>query len=612
MPNMATSADRYGKELIDDQGSSMDDDDDDDDSSYQYVSTDDDSDVNDINDAGDASTHSDANEADDASTRSNDQQPMYDANDDNDDNTTNQSVPSVVNQRSGDLTGTHDNSDQSVIQDNDDSDNGTNHDAVSLTDADDDYASHGNDNQGIAGVDLEATGVRELPDKASVIDMDDDLNTDIDRQYRPRNHNINLRPRKMRNYDHRLGHTMATSHDPLGMLFLTKQMSLRKGLWQFGADGAKAVIKELQQLHYREVIEPVKTSDMTGEQRRRALNYLMYLKQKRCSRIKARGCADGRKQQIYKTKDETRSPTVYTESVFLTSVIDAMEGRKVVTVDIPGAFMHSDMDEIIHMRLDGPMAELLVKVDKDKYQPFLKTINRKKTLFVKLSKALYGTLQAALLFWKNLSSFLVNEMGFELNPYDQCVANKVINGKHCTIIWHVDDLKMSHLEQSVLEEIIVALNKKYGKETPITVHWGDKHDYLGMIIDYSHKGKVIFTMDGAECPSDMDGTAVTPAANHLFEIKPSAVKLTTEKSEQYHHITARQLYLSKRIRPDLQTCVSYLTTRVQEPNEDDWTKLSRCVKYLRGTKSLGMTLEADKHITIKWWIDALFAVHPDM
>jgi len=41
-----------------------------------------------------------------------------------------------------------------------------------------------------------------------------------------------------------------------------------------------------------------------------------------------------------------------------------------------------------------------------------------------------------------------------INPYDQCVANKQINGKQCTIIRHVDDLKISHVRENVIEDII--------------------------------------------------------------------------------------------------------------------------------------------------------------
>jgi hypothetical protein len=57
------------------------------------------------------------------------------------------------------------------------------------------------------------------------------------------------------------------------------------------------------------------------------------------------------------------------------------------------------------------------------------------------------------LFWENLTKFLMEELGFTVNPYDQCMVNKIIKGKQCTIIWHVDNLKLSHVRQSVLEDI---------------------------------------------------------------------------------------------------------------------------------------------------------------
>jgi hypothetical protein len=78
---------------------------------------------------------------------------------------------------------------------------------------------------------------------------------------------------------------------------------------------------------------------MTREQKLQALRYLVFLKEKKCGRIKARGCADGRKQRLWKTKVETSSPTVHTHSLFLKALIAGLEGRRVDTVDIPGAFM---------------------------------------------------------------------------------------------------------------------------------------------------------------------------------------------------------------------------------------------------------------------------------
>jgi hypothetical protein len=64
----------------------------------------------------------------------------------------------------------------------------------------------------------------------------------------------------------------------------------------------------------------------------------MFLKMKSNGDIKARGCADGRPQRIYKSKEETSSPTAAVESIFITTAMAAKEGRDVASVDIPGAF----------------------------------------------------------------------------------------------------------------------------------------------------------------------------------------------------------------------------------------------------------------------------------
>ena len=99
-----------------------------------------------------------------------------------------------------------------------------------------------------------------------------------------------------------------------------------------------------------------------------------------------------------------------TKALFLSCVVDAQEGHKVTTVDIPGALMHSEMDEVLHLQLDGPMAELLCKVDEKKYRQYMCYEKKKPVLYVQLMRALYGTLQAAPLFWINLSTFKQNNL----------------------------------------------------------------------------------------------------------------------------------------------------------------------------------------------------------
>jgi hypothetical protein len=92
----------------------------------------------------------------------------------------------------------------------------------------------------------------------------------------------------------------------------------------------------------------------------------------------------------------------------------------------------------------------------------------------------------------------------------------------------------------------------------------------------------------------------------------SPVMLDNEQSDLFHHITARLLFLCKRARPDIQTAVAFLCTRVKAPDTDDYKKLARVIRYLRHTVSMPLTLEADDIQLVKWWADASFAVHADM
>jgi hypothetical protein len=114
---------------------------------------------------------------------------------------------------------------------------------------------------------------------------------------------------------------------------------------------------------------------MTCAEKNAALEYLMFLKKKRCGNIKGRGCANGRKQQEYTSKEDASSPTVLIESRMLFCVIDAKEKQDAATVNIPGAFMQADMDKLIHMRLEGMMAKLLVKLDLKLYWKYIQIVN---------------------------------------------------------------------------------------------------------------------------------------------------------------------------------------------------------------------------------------------
>ena len=85
--------------------------------------------------------------------------------------------------------------------------------------------------------------------------------------------------------------------------------------------------------------------------------------------MKARGCADGRPQQKLYSKEDAASPTVKTKSVLLTAVIEAIERRHVAVADIPQAFLKAFLPDETIMRLEGVLADIMIKIDPDKYGP---------------------------------------------------------------------------------------------------------------------------------------------------------------------------------------------------------------------------------------------------
>ena len=403
---------------------------------------------------------------------------------------------------------------------------------------------------------------------------------------------------------------------------VTPQYGVNKGLRIFGKNGTKALLKELKQLDDLEVIEPHHPRQLTAGELRKALPYLMFLKRKRCGKIKARGCADGRSQREFISKDEASSPTASLHAIMLSCLVDAIEERSVGIVDIPGAFLQTEMpeDEKVHVRLTGAMADILIGTNPNKYKPCaVKNRKGETVLFGRARKAIYGTLKAALLFWKKLRKEL-GDQGFKPNPYDPCVMNKMINNAQATVVWYVDDLKISHTEESVVKEIITDLNHTFGTVSELTGHVGKVHEYLGMTIDYSTQSKVRFSMidylqdiiENLPKHLQTNRNTTSPAADHLFTTNPSAEKLDEEQADEFHHYVAKLLFAAKRARPDIQTAVAFLCTRVKAPDSDDQKKLIRLLGYIRETIFLTLTLGWDGTGNLYWYVDAAFGVHDDM
>ena len=133
-----------------------------------------------------------------------------------------------------------------------------------------------------------------------------------------------------------------------------------------------------------------------------------------------------------------------------------------------------------------------------------------------------------------------------------------------------------------------------------------------MTLDFTEEGKVkIKMLDYVEkmldeAPDDMNGEALTPAANRLFDVDEDSPLVDEETAQLFHTFVAKKLSLCKCARPDLQTPIAFLYTRVNGPNEDDYKELIRMMQFIRRTKDDYLTLSANSLHTVRWWIDASY------
>jgi len=107
-----------------------------------------------------------------------------------------------------------------------------------------------------------------------------------------------------------------------------------------------------------------------------------------------------------------------------------------------------------------------VESDEEKWKKYVVQENGKCTIYVLCNKAIYGTMNAALLAYRKLAK-LFKSWGLIMNPYNPCVWNKDVNGEQLTIMFHIDDLLLARVQESVVTEFIRKLDREYATHDPL-------------------------------------------------------------------------------------------------------------------------------------------------
>ena len=395
-----------------------------------------------------------------------------------------------------------------------------------------------------------------------------------------------------------------------------KNMSITKAVDKLGTSAVEAITKEMNMIiSEKRVFEAVDVGKLTFEERKSIIPSKLFLKEKYTAtgefdKLKARLVAGGHRQDR-EVFENISSSTVSTSAVMMVAGIAALERRSVAVVDFPGAYLNSTLPEEhppVYMRLSKDLAKYACTINSD----YLGYVRDDGSIVVKLKKALYGCVQSAKVWYDTLTGKL-SQLGYIKNKTDECVFNKRDDdGNQVTIVVHVDDILITAHGDKSLDRELAILQGTFGE---LTIDKGPVVNYLGMTMDFrGNNGKVKISMKGFidEFVSDMDGlidgVSDIPASKNLFDPGEGGT-ISVDRKEFFHSTVARLLYLAKRVRPDVLVAISYLAKRVQSPNESDFKKLCKVIRYIRGSRDLGIVLEPYSIISILAYIDASHAVH---
>ena len=186
---------------------------------------------------------------------------------------------------------------------------------------------------------------------------------------------------------------------------LVEHFNINNGIDLFGNRSETVVMKELQKIHNINTYGPMDASTLTYQEIKYALYSLLFITYKRNGGIKEIKVAVVSNQRTYDRYDKSNGsyPTVNTDGVFLTRLIDNREHSTVTMLDTENDFLHAENDDYVLILICGKLEEVLVKLDKKLYLKYVITLKQGvPMLYVRLTKAIFGMMCSAMLFYNNL------------------------------------------------------------------------------------------------------------------------------------------------------------------------------------------------------------------
>ena len=288
---------------------------------------------------------------------------------------------------------------------------------------------------------------------------------------------------------------------------------------------------------------------------------------------------------------ETYAPVVKFTSVKSMLAIVAVNDLELHQMDVVTAFLHGDIDKDIYMSVPAGFR------DPDRPE-----------LVCKLQKALYGLKQAPRLWHAKIDAFLLDRLKFRSSPNDPCLYVRRTSGNIMLVALYVDDLLIAGNDMSAISWIKGELRKLFDMKD-----LGESQVCLGLEIRRDRSSRTLhlsqtsyistilerFSMQNSKpVPTPMESSFIT----HSWNIQDSTHALAGEVP--YRQAIGSLMFLMVGSRPDIAFSVCYLAKFCESPLEQHWLAVKRVLRYISGTRKVGLTFGKGKTTTVTGYSDA--------
>jgi hypothetical protein len=341
----------------------------------------------------------------------------------------------------------------------------------------------------------------------------------------------------------------------------------------------QAMLEELERIHAEGVMQVVRRADVPAGCKVLPLKWVFtekFTAEGELDRLKARLVVQGFLQSVF---GETFAPTSARPTLRVLLSLVAMQDWELRQLDVRTAFLQSELDDEVYV--SAP--------------PGFESGEGSDVVF-KLRKALYGLKQAPRAWYHKLRSVLCG-IGFKQSVADAGLYVMHTDAGTVWVLTYVDDLLVAGANSQQVADIIAQVKAQLDVRD-----MGDAAMFLNMRITRDREARTLLLQQDQQVADLLQlygmhectpASTPLPAGLNLSKLPNDPLPLVGERLTAYQALVGSLIYLSGNTRPDLAFAAGALARGLHGPTERHWTAALHVLRYLQGTRSMGLLLGSD-------------------